>query len=149
MENKNYKFTKIDKYERIKEILLSCSKCLFNQTLNDEALLCNLANKFYNYGRVLEITCKNYFMGFVAYYCNDKKSGRAFLSMIVVLEKYQGNGIGKEMLQYVIDDCKSYGMNRLYLKVNVENKKAITFYRNKGFTIEDKDGNDYLMYLLL
>ena len=70
------------------------------------------------------------------------------LHKIYILPNQQGNGIGKLLLNYVLQDIKCKSATNLQLNVN-RNNPALNFYLKFGFTIireEDIDiGNGYFM----
>jgi GNAT superfamily N-acetyltransferase len=70
------------------------------------------------------------------------------LHKLYVRNDIQGKGLGKALLDQVIENCVSAGTNRLFVNVNRHNK-AISFYEKAGFKIireEDVDiGNGYFM----
>lgn len=72
-----------------------------------------------------------------------------FLSKIYILENFQGNGIGKEVLNYIVAKTKELNLNKIVLRVNKNNKKAITAYQKFGFKITKEDililTNEYVM----
>ena len=74
---------------------------------------------------------------------DDKK-----LEMLFVLDKYRGQGIGKQLLQYGIEN---YSINEL--TVNEQNPRAKGFYEHMGFEVYkrtelDEQGNPYpLLYM--
>lgn len=74
---------------------------------------------------------------------DDKK-----LEMLFVLDKYRGQGIGKQLLQYGIEN---YSINEL--TVNEQNPRAKRFYEHMGFEVYkrtelDEQGNPYpLLYM--
>lgn len=74
---------------------------------------------------------------------DDKK-----LEMLFVLDKYRGQGIGKQLLQYGIEN---YSINEL--TVNEQNPHAKGFYEHMGFEVYkltelDEQGNPYpLLYM--
>lgn len=84
----------------------------------------------------------------------DKEGIKGFISIInnefigalFVDTKYQGSGIGKELINYVIDRYK-----KLNLAVYKDNKKSVEFYINRGFekvkeqVNEDSGYNEYIM----
>lgn len=69
-----------------------------------------------------------------------------FIGALFVDIDYQGNGVGKELINYAIDKYK-----KLKLAVYKENKKSVEFYINRGFKIiqeqinEDSGYNEYIM----
>jgi len=85
-------------------------------------------------------------IGFAAY--NAITAVQYKLQKLYILPTTQGSGIGKLLLQTVIDQVKSAGAQQLILNVNRQNK-AIGFYTKMGFQIlkeEDNDiGNGYFM----
>lgn len=70
------------------------------------------------------------------------------LEMLFVLDKYRGQGIGKQLLQYSIEN---YSINEL--TVNEQNPRAKGFYEHMGFEVYkrtelDEQGNPYpLLYM--
>jgi diamine N-acetyltransferase len=75
------------------------------------------------------------------------------LNKIYVQPNQQGKTVGKQILDYVINEIKNAGATSLQLNVN-RNNKAIDFYKKQGFQIireEDIDigegffMNDYVM----
>lgn len=69
-----------------------------------------------------------------------------FIGALFVDIDYQGNGIGKYLINYAIDKYK-----KLNLAVYKENKKSVEFYINRGFEIikeqinEDSGHSEYIM----
>jgi RimJ/RimL family protein N-acetyltransferase len=78
---------------------------------------------------------------------------------IAVDEKFQGRGIGKQLLEKGKIVAKEKGINKLSLRVLATNKGAIQFYKKCGFIeqgrlihefyIGGKYVDDILMYMLL
>ena len=77
------------------------------------------------------------------------------LNKIYVLPDQQGKNVGKQILNYVINEIKKTGATSLQLNVNRHNK-ALHFYEKQGFKIIRKEDidigegyfmNDYVMEL--
>lgn len=72
--------------------------------------------------------------------------GQSFIGALFVLEDYQGQGIGKKLLNH----CKSL-YDRLELAVYKENKPSCEFYKHCGFAVlkeqqnEDSGFMEYIM----
>nr|WP_067059548.1 GNAT family N-acetyltransferase [Mucilaginibacter sp. L294] len=55
------------------------------------------------------------------------------IERIYILQQYQGQQIGKHLINFVIDTAISKKLNYVWLGVWEHNEKAISFYKNKGF----------------
>jgi RimJ/RimL family protein N-acetyltransferase len=55
---------------------------------------------------------------------------------ISVLKEYWGNGIGEELLKYLIDWSKNSGIKKINLKVRPDNARGIYLYKKFGFEEE-------------
>ena len=67
-----------------------------------------------------------------------------------VLDEWQGKGLGSLMFNFITNDLKSIGINRLFLwgGVKKSNRSAIDFYKRAGFKIIDEfehEGGNYDM----
>ena len=60
---------------------------------------------------------------------------------VAVLAKYQGQGIGKSLMQFVIELAKSRGISTLRLTSKPERKSANHLYQTLGFV--KKETNSY------
>jgi len=79
------------------------------------------------------------------------------LKRIYVFSKFQGNGLGRRMLEEAIAAVRSFGAERLLLGVYVRNHAAIGFYTHMGFrklgyrkfNMGGQECDDYIMGLML
>ena len=94
-----------------------------------------MARKFSAFGTVIELEEEGERVGFAAFYHNDRKLRRAFLSMIVVLPAYQGHGCGSRLVTEVEHECVDDGMKILAVEVRTDNERAIRFYKERGFAV--------------
>ncbi|HEY8658256.1 MAG TPA: GNAT family N-acetyltransferase [Hanamia sp.] len=94
-------------------------------------------------------------IGFASFSPHKDDPAVYHLNKIYVLPQQQGKNIGKQILDYVIDQIKIDGATSLQLNVN-RNNTALYFYEKQGFKIireEDIDidqgyfMNDYVMEL--
>ena len=79
-------------------------------------------------------------MGFLVPICKAL-SFEGHLEDIVILERCRGNGIGRALIEQLIETGRRQGMSTLTLTSNPENpnrKEAIDLYRKLGFT--DRSG---------
>jgi ribosomal protein S18 acetylase RimI-like enzyme len=55
------------------------------------------------------------------------------IKRVYLLSRYQGGGVGRELVQRAIDEAKSRGARRVLLGVYSGNERAIGFYQRLGF----------------
>lgn len=120
---------------QIKAIVQGCGNDFFDQRLNNEKDISRLAEKFAQHARFLAAYKGEEIAGFIAYYRNDETK-TAYISMIIIKETHQGQGVGSCLLKHMIADCTALGQKRIRLEVAIQNKKAIEFYVRKGFIRE-------------
>jgi len=76
--------------------------------------------------------------GFASY--SDTGGGIFKLHKLYVATAQQGHGIGRFMLDFILEDLKRMGGSALRLNVNRYNHPAIAFYTKTGFTqVYDED----------
>ena len=57
-----------------------------------------------------------------------------YMSRLYFLKEFYGLGLGKELFDFNIQLCKQNEQAGIWLAVWVENQKAISFYKKRGFT---------------
>ena len=70
------------------------------------------------------------------------ESKRMYIMTLGVLERYRSFRIGTQLLDWVISKARSDNMSEIVLHVQTNNKRAIDFYKRRGFVIE-KTEDDY------
>lgn len=83
--------------------------------------------------------------GLVAYYCNDVASHRAYISLVLVDPSDRGYGLGKALVNCVLEIAKRRGFATCRLEVGVRNHVAYAAYRVLGFTLVEERGNKHLL----
>ncbi len=68
---------------------------------------------------------------------------------IDLLEKAQGRGIGKAMMLVVLETLRAQGSKGVHLGMGAQNARAFIFYTKLGFTLLDKNDNEWTMGLNL
>ncbi len=85
-------------------------------------------------------------VGFTSY--SEIEPGVFKIHKIYILPDLQGKGVGKALIDTVIEESKDAGATRIQLNVN-RNNKAIEFYLRNGFSIIKEEnidiGNGYFM----
>ncbi|MFT4310032.1 MAG: GNAT family N-acetyltransferase [Candidatus Woesearchaeota archaeon] len=83
---------------------------------------------------------KNTIVGFINGYIIDYGYCKiAQIENIEVHQEFQGKGIGYTLMDSFIQSCKKQGVSTLSLRVECDNKHAISLYKKCGFT-QDKKG---------
>lgn len=117
-----------------------------------------MLDKMYNKGELLsQFQAGHYFLiaeeddkdlGFAGFSVTDSKNGVYKLHKLYVLSETHGMGVGKLLINEVVDLIRAAGGKFLQLNVN-RNNKATEFYKKAGFSIKetvDLDiGNGFLM----
>jgi len=74
------------------------------------------------------------YVGFVAFEINSENTGLTKIHKLYVLPQTQGKGIGKQLVDFVLNESKKNNDKGLFLNVNKLNK-AKDFYHKYGFNI--------------
>lgn len=98
---------------------------------DEEKFIAKTRKKIEGYGKdmcgwVVELDGK--IIGFSATY---KEQGKDIVGAVYVLPEYQGQGIGKILLQKILDFLKN--SKEIWLEVAIYNENAINFYQKFGF----------------
>jgi acetyltransferase len=75
--------------------------------------------------------------------------GEAAEYAILVADEWQGQGLGSQMTDYIIEIAKDMELQRLYASVMASNKGMISLFERKGFTVEREDFDTYKVDLEL
>ena len=68
---------------------------------------------------------------------------------IDLLEKVQGRGIGKAMMLLLLETLREQGSKGVHLGMGAQNDRAFIFYTKLGFTLLDKNDDEWTMGLKL
>ena len=87
-------------------------------------------------------------LGFASYEFNYNKKPKTKIHKIYILPNQQGKGIGKKLIDFIINEANDRHQKALILNVNKKNV-AIRFYEAIGFNISYEEiidiGNGYVM----
>lgn len=140
----------IQRIESLPEILramYTCAEVFPNPKHRTEEVIHPLADKFSNLAEFYVAYSGTEICGFIAYYCRDN-TRNAFVSMLMVQEKFQRQGLGHAFLDRVVMDCKSRGKDRIRLEVDTDNTKGLSFYKKNGFVREGSASPESDYYIL-
>lgn len=114
----------------------------FDETVARQALLKMLDND--SLGRVFLIYAGGEIAGYTVLtfgYSLEFHGRDAFVDELFLREKYRGQGIGQQTLEFLSSVCAESGVKALHLEVDHKNNTAQQTYRKFGF----KDHDRYLM----
>jgi ribosomal protein S18 acetylase RimI-like enzyme len=83
--------------------------------------------------------------GFVAYYCNDRATRQAFITLVLVAPEDRGAGLGKALVLGVCEICRHRGFDTCRLEVRADNDAALAMYRSLGFVEVGERGATRIM----
>lgn len=63
------------------------------------------------------------------------EDGAAYLMDLLLLPAHQGQGLGKQVMQCLVKELQTSGVNELELRVAQDNPRAIRLYEQCGFRI--------------
>lgn len=133
--------------EEIKNVLDKFSNSL-NSLAKGSTYRKQMAQKFSAYAKIITLyDAREELVGFAAFYCNDTKSRKAYISMIAVDYKCKRMGYGEQLISRIIDISKQKQMNKIGLEVNKKNNVAINFYLKMHFSIVEDNVDSYYMEL--
>ncbi|KAK6460091.1 acyl-CoA N-acyltransferase [Scheffersomyces coipomensis] len=66
-----------------------------------------------------------------------------YIESFAVLPAYRGVGIGKKLLDFIIEETKNKFVHEILLHVHIDNKTTIEWYEKHGFIKDDDIVKDY------
>ena len=138
-------FIRVTTHEEICEVMKKCADFFFDQKYNDELIIDKLSKKFSENAKVIVCLEDKNVLGFVSYYCNNYEARLAFVSMIIVVGKATGKGVGSKLMEQVCVDAKESGMLGVELEVSKENHRAISFYKKLNFLEKEMRQNSLIL----
>ena len=79
----------------------------------------------------------------LGYYIAMKVLDEVTLMDIVVSKSHQGKGLGKLLLQHLLEQCNQDNIQQIWLEVRESNFIAINLYDNAGFILVEQRANYY------
>jgi ribosomal protein S18 acetylase RimI-like enzyme len=61
----------------------------------------------------------------------------ATIDELYLRKLFRGQGIGRQIVEHVINVCREHGIQALHLEVEAHNTRALEFYRAMGFVTDD------------
>lgn len=83
--------------------------------------------------------------GFVAFYCNNLVTRRAFVTLVAVAPQDRQSGLARTLVTRALDICRERGFVSCGLEVRADNAPALALYEGLGFeTVSEQDGRRVL-----
>ena len=101
----------------------------------------------YNVVCIIDANCIGYIFGYII-------QDEFHLNNIAIDQKFQRKGFASKMFNFVIENFKKKGINRIFLEVKCDNYSAIKLYDSMGFIKVNirkdyyKKGKDAFLYNL-
>lgn len=76
------------------------------------------------------------FVSIVYYSSALHRRGTALINELIVDDRFRGKGIGRDLLQYCINEAKVKGFDEIEVGAEPNNGKAIAFYKQNGIDQE-------------
>lgn len=73
-------------------------------------------------------------VGFATYYYAD--AATSHVELLAIDPSHQSQGLGKQMMEYIQEECTRHHAHHIQLYVYPSNPKAIEFYKRLGFAIK-------------
>lgn len=83
--------------------------------------------------------------GFVAFYCNDMNTRKAFITLVLVDPRDRGLGLGQALVAFVLNVARLRGFTACQLEVAKTNQVAYNMYVSQGFRLVEERGGMYLL----
>lgn len=81
---------------------------------------------------------ENTSVGYVWFNLMERNGSRfAFIMDILIFEKYQGRGYGKETMAALDDEVRKLGLKQISLHVFGHNERAFRLYQKMGYEVTD------------
>ena len=87
--------------------------------------------------------------GFVAFYCNDQSSRQAYITLVLVDPRHRGSGLGRSLVQAVLEIAKRRGYQSCRLEVASCNSPAHAMYLAMGFRVVGQRASKDLLEITL
>lgn len=111
----------------------------FDPPLSSRVQLGQWTRKVLDLGTVMVAGEGRKFQGVIAFYCNDKETKRAFISLLGVVESARRQGIGRSLLGEAINICGREGMKSAVVTTEANNRAAVALYETMGFSLDPEE----------
>ena len=78
-----------------------------------------------------------------------RNDSTAWIPLLYVLSAHQRQGIATSMVSYIENIAKELGFNKIQLETDDQAEWALSFYRNRGYVIVEKEPNPWGFHVWL
>lgn len=143
---KSYVIVRIEKEEQIANYLRACDK-EFIPTLSKRIDIREYARKISENAQIYGVLMNNEICGLCAIYLNNQVEG--YITSFNIKRKYQNQGYGKLLMQHVMNEAKQQSYKTITLEVDIDNYKAIAFYKKNSFKEKREHGKWIILEVVL
>jgi diamine N-acetyltransferase len=68
----------------------------------------------------------------------NKEEMRLYVQQLYILPRFQGLGLGKQLMAFAAEHAKTFNLDRVWLGVMEKNMSALLWYQNMGYRIAEK-----------
>jgi|LSQX01.2.fsa_nt_gb ribosomal protein S18 acetylase RimI-like enzyme len=129
-------FNKSVEKKEVAEIL-ALYDSFFIPKISDRNNLVEFAEKLSKNATFIFAKKQKKIVGFAAFYFNASPKS-SYLTLIAVDNRHQGLGIGKAIIEKMIEYCEKNESEGIMLEMRVRNKNLLDFYYSLGFEVKDK-----------
>lgn len=83
--------------------------------------------------------------GFIAFYCNNRSSRQAFITLVLVDPRDRGTGLGRTLMAGALAIVKQRGFTSCRIEVAKTNEPAYRLYLSQGFQVIEDRADTYLL----
>ena len=94
------------------------------------------ADKVLTHGKVLAVEENNRIVSALLFYCNDRESRNAYITLLGTLAGHEGKGLGRKLMREMETVARQENMKRIFLDTEKGNSHAIAFYSRCGYLID-------------
>lgn len=117
----------------------------FIEGVDLESYLAKLGEK----AEILSDSAEDRCRGFVAFYCNDRATRCAYITLVLVDPRDRGLGIGRTLVAGVLDLARGRGFATCRLEVATRSEAARAMYSALGFRVIEERAGKELMEIAL
>lgn len=124
-------FTVAKTYDEVLKAFSALKDAFFSFEGSIEAF----AEKIYKNG-ICMVCSTDCTLGLIAFYANNKDSGTAYITSLLVNENQRGKGIASALVKKAEELSVSKGFTRMKLEVRKDNLPAISLYKKLGYVFD-------------